>query len=272
MTFLQTTWRRYLAWLLLVCLFAVGCIFLSRWQFDRRAQVVAVINTIDGNYDQKPAALASILPSFDAVLPAKKQWLPATVSGRYIPEATTLGRNRSFGGYPGFEVLVPFLTDQNTVVIIDRGWVATGNSHDAPDSVPTPTATELTLVGRLMPGEEALNRTAPEGQIPSIYLPELATMNSAQTYTNAYLLLDHESIRQPQAKVLPKPSYGEGNHLSYAIQWIIFGLLAFGTLFWAVRKELHFYRAANDPNYVAKPKRKSATDKDADAEDLLLML
>jgi len=272
MTFLQSAWRRYLAWLLLVCLFAVACVFLSRWQLDRRAQVVAVINTIDGNYDQKPAALEAILPSLETPLAAQKQWLPVTVSGHYIPEATTLVRNRSFGGNPGFEVLVPFLTVQNTVVIIDRGWVATGNSHDAPDAVPTPNDAALFLIGRLMPGEEALNRTAPAGQIPSFYLPQMANMNSAQTYTNAYLLLDHESVRQPQAKVLPKPSYGEGNHLSYAIQWIIFGILAFGTLFWAVRKELHFYRVENDPNYVAKPKRKSATDKDADAEDLLLKL
>ncbi len=232
--------------------------------------MVSVINTIDGNYDQKPAALAAVLPSLFDALPADKQWLPVVISGHYLPSRTTLVRNRSFGGYPGFEQLVPFVTDQNTVVIIDRGWIATGNSHDSPDYVPLPSGAEQSLVGRLMPGEAALNRTAPPGQIPSIDLPSLATMNSAQTYVNAYLLLDHESLKQPQAKVLPKPSYGEGNHLSYAIQWIIFGVLAFATLFWAVRKEMQFYRAANDPSFVIKSRRKSAVDNDADVEDELL--
>ena len=165
---------------------------------------------------------------------------------------------------------MPFLTDQNTVVIIDRGWVATGNAHDAPDSVPQPTMTHLSLVGRLMPGEAALNRTAPLGQIPSIYLPQLAIMNSTKTYLNVYLLLDRESIKEPQAQLLPKPSYGEGNHLSYAIQWILFSLLAFATLIWAVRKEIEFHRAANDPNFVVKSKRKSAVEQDAEIEDSLL--
>ncbi len=270
MSFLKTSWRRYLAWLLLVVLFSIACIFLSRWQFDRRAQVVSVINTIDGNYDQKPNSLNAALPSLFDPLPAEKQWLPVAVSGHYLPSGATLVRNRSFGGYPGFEELVPFVTDQNTVIIIDRGWIATGNSHDSPDYVPLPSAAQQSLVGRLMPGEAALNRTAPAGQIPSIYLPQLATMNSAQTYINAYLLLDHESLKQPSAQVLPKPSYGEGNHLSYAIQWIIFGVLAFATLFWAIRKEMQFYRAAHDPTFVVKSRKKSAVDKDADTEDELL--
>ena len=270
MSFFKTTWRRYLAWLVLVCLFAVGCVFLSRWQFDRRTQVVSVMNTIAENYDQKPADLASVLRDPFADLPAEKQWLPVQVSGHYVPELTTLVRNKPYGGYPGFEVLVPFVTEQNTVIIIDRGWLATGNKQDSPDSVPTPSAAQLTLVGRLMPGEAALNRTAPKGQIPSIYLPAMATLNSAPTYLGAYLMLDSESVKQPQAELIGKPGIGEGNHLSYAIQWIIFGVLAFATLIWAVRKELQFYRAANDPTFVAKPKRKSATDKDAEVEDELL--
>jgi len=272
MNFFRASWRRYVAWLILVCLFAAGCVLLSRWQLERRAEVVTVIDTISNNYNQEPKPLRDLLPSLLTPLPANKKWLPVSVTGHYLPEMTTLVRNRSLGGSPGFEVLVPFLSENNEVVIIDRGWVATGSVQDSPDFVPTPNHEQLTLVGRLMPTEPALNRTAPQGQIPSIYLPSLATMNSAQTHINAYLLLDSESVKQPQAKHLPEPKFGEGNHLSYAIQWIIFGVLAFLTLIWAVRKELHFYRAANDPNYVAKPKKKTATDKDAEAEDLLLML
>ncbi len=271
MTFLKSSWRRYLAWLVLVALFSVACVFLSQWQFDRRAQVVAVMNTIDANYDRAVEPLEKVLPSLTEPLPEAKKWLPVTITGHYLPEMTTLVRNRPLGGYPGFEVLVPFLTRNNQVVIIDRGWLPTGNAQDSPDELPSPSEAELTLVGRLMPTEAALNRTAPQGQIPSIDLPSLATMNSAQTYINAYLTLDRESIAQPQAKLLPKPSIGEGNHLSYAIQWIIFSILAILTLVWAIRKEMQFYRAANDPSFVVKPKRKSATDKDAEAEDSILM-
>jgi cytochrome oxidase assembly protein ShyY1 len=270
MNFLRASWRRYVAWLVLVCLFSAGCVLLSRWQLDRRTEVVSVIDTISNNYNQEPKPLRELLPSLLKPLPANKKWLPVSVTGHYLPEMTTLVRNRSLGGNPGFEVLVPFLSEDNQVVIINRGWVATGSVEDSPDFVPTPNQARLTLVGRLMPTEPALNRSAPAGQIPSIDLPALATMNSARTFINAYLLLDSESTKQPQVKHLPEPKFGEGNHLSYAIQWIIFGVLAFLTLIWAVRKEKHFYRLANDPNYVVKPKRKSETDKDADAEDALI--
>ncbi|MEO0024460.1 MAG: hypothetical protein RL196_901 [Actinomycetota bacterium] len=271
MAFLRNSWRRYVAWLLLVALFSVACVFLSQWQFDRRSQVVAVMNTIALNYGKAAVPLEKALPDLTSPLPNSKKWLPVTVTGHYLPEMTTLVRNRPLGGYPGFEVLVPFLARNNQVVIIDRGWLPTGNAQDSPDEVPVPNIEELTLVGRLMPTEAALNRTAPTGQIPSIDLPSLATMNSAQTYINAYLTLESESVAQPQAKLLPKPSIGEGNHLSYAIQWIIFSVLAIVTLVWAIRKEMQFYRAATDPNYVIKPKRKSATDKDAEVEDQLLL-
>ena len=270
MNFIRESWRRYIAWLILVCLFAAGCVLLSRWQLERRTEVVSVIETIANNYNQEPKPLRELLPSVLKPLPEDKKWLPASVTGHYLPEMTTLVRNRSLGGNPGFEVLVPFLSEDNQVVIINRGWVATGATQDSPDFVPTPNSETLTLIGRLMPTEPALNRTAPLGQIPSIDLPSMAVLSSARTYINAYLLLERESVQQPQAKLLPQPNYGEGNHLSYAIQWIIFGVLAFATLIWAVRKELHFYRIANDPSYVVKPKRKSAVDKDAETEDSLL--
>jgi cytochrome oxidase assembly protein ShyY1 len=67
----------------------------------------------------------------------------------------------------------------------------------------------------------------------------------------------------PAESPLPafKPVQDEGPHLSYALQWIVFGLMAFVGLVWAVRRERKI-AAGNAP--VAR------REKDADVEDALL--
>jgi hypothetical protein len=71
-----------------------------------------------------------------------------------------------------------------------------------------------------------------------------------------------------------KPVADEGPHLSYAFQWIVFGVMAFFGLGWAVRRE---YRILNqdDPAEQAraaeralKAARKPRSD--AEIEDALL--
>jgi hypothetical protein len=53
----------------------------------------------------------------------------------------------------------------------------------------------------------------------------------------------------------------EGNHLSYALQWLLFGAMAFIAFGWALRQEL-LYRAGKQ-----KAKKK---DFDSEAEDSIL--
>jgi cytochrome oxidase assembly protein ShyY1 len=36
---------------------------------------------------------------------------------------------------------------------------------------------------------------------------------------------------------MESPSTDEGNNFSYALQWILFGLMAFAALFWMIRQE-----------------------------------
>mgnify|MGYP000193316664 CR=1 FL=1 len=50
MSYFKLSWRRWLSWLAVVIVFAIACTFLSRWQFARRAEVVAKNDLISGNY------------------------------------------------------------------------------------------------------------------------------------------------------------------------------------------------------------------------------
>jgi cytochrome oxidase assembly protein ShyY1 len=88
--------------------------------------------------------------------------------------------------------------------------------------------------------------------------------------TEYYLRLAAESpasILAPKIETMPELS--EGNHLSYAIQWIVFAVLAFVTMAYFIRQELEHYRVANDSNYVPKVTRKTRAQRDNEVEDAL---
>jgi cytochrome oxidase assembly protein ShyY1 len=267
LNYLKLSYRRWLAWLALAAAFAVACSFLSNWQFARRAQVLAVIAQLDANYDRQPLSL-------NEVTSVKKQkWMPVSLTGSYLPESALLVRNRSNNGNPGFEQLVPFQTSSK-IVFVDRGWIPTGNSQDAPDQNPLPSSGPVSIVGHVMPSEARLDRSAPRGQIAmiDIYLAaHLLHIKPEAAVRSFFLTLASETPRSKnQPVLLPKPELDEGNHLSYAFQWILFALMAFGALYWAVRKEYEEYRIATDPNYQPKPKRASRSQKDEQSEDELV--
>ncbi len=65
---------------------------------------------------------------------------------------------------------------------------------------------------------------------------------------------------------MPMPSLNEGNHLSYAFQWIIFGIMAFIAFGWAYRNERRIAREAAGQIAPRKHKENQALE-DAEFED-----
>jgi cytochrome oxidase assembly protein ShyY1 len=257
------TWlRRWGGYVALTIVFAIVCGLLSWWQWSRRVEAVDEIAKIEANYDAAPVALDDLLPELDSA-DDDAEWRPVVMTGEYLVEEQLLVRNRPRNSLPGFEVLVPLQLSDGTVFVVDRGWVPGGSTPDAPQAVPSPPAGEVTVVVRLKPGEpEIPGRGAPEGQLATVRLPDVAALVDAPTYTGMYGLVMSEDPA-PAESPLPafKPVQDEGPHLSYALQWIVFGLMAFVGLVWAVRRERKI-AAGNAP--VAR------REKDADVEDALL--
>lgn len=276
----MTGWRflvsaRWAGYLALVVVFAVACSLLSSWQLARRAEAEAAIAKIDANYDSPPVPLESLLPTLGS-FEDSQEWSQVELHGDYLSDEQILVRTRPLGGNPGFEVLVPFRLDDGSVFVVDRGWVPVGNTQDAPDAVPAAPDGPVTVIARLKPGEPELpGRTAPAGQIATIELHDIAERIGEPTYTGAYGLMVSESpapAERPTA--LPKPARDEGPHLSYAFQWVVFALLGFIGLGWAIRQE---YRVVNadDPeerDRAAERERKRARrmPTDAEVEDAVL--
>lgn len=265
-----TGWRRWGAYLALTLVFAIACGLLSWWQWARRDDAVHEIQRIERNYDAEPRPVGDVLGSFGA-WSDDDEWMPVVLHGEYLTDEQVLVRNRVRGGRPGFEQLVPLRQDDGSVFLVDRGWLPLGDGTDAtPETVPQPPEGEVTVIARLRQAEPTLpGRSAPEGQLPSIDVATIIEGIGGTGYTGAYGLLASEDpavAEMPYAAV--RPQEDEGPHLSYALQWIAFGVLAFIGLFWAWRRERRIAALPVEEQAAARAPRRR--HEDADVEDAIL--
>jgi cytochrome oxidase assembly protein ShyY1 len=120
------------------------------------------------------------------------------------------------------------------------------------------------LVVRLRLSEQDLNRGDVPGQLASLHIASLQDELGPGLITEFYGRLVSETPAMAEnPRPMPKPSLNEGNHLSYALQWILFGLMAFGALIWAIRNER---RIRLESEGLLKPKKKKVTQAQRDAE------
>src|SRR3954452_20060518 len=100
--------RRWGGYLALTIVFALACGLLSWWQWSRRADAVAEIDRVEGNFDQSPVPVDELLPELDS-WDESVEWRPVALSGTYLLDDQLLARNRPRDGAPGFEVITPLL-------------------------------------------------------------------------------------------------------------------------------------------------------------------
>jgi cytochrome oxidase assembly protein ShyY1 len=268
MRLLAKSWIRWTTWFVVALLFAAACVVLANWQLDRRDQAVSKIQRMVDNYE-KPAipiqALANL--ELDEVVPF--EWTPVEISGRYLASDELLVRNRPIAGQPGFLQIVPFQATSGEVVMVERGWIQ-ADSNLAPASTMTPSEELRTVVARVRLGEANPNRDSPPGFATSLHLESLSELFANPIEQRFYLRLISESPGEPVSpQPLSQPVLDEGNHLSYAVQWILFALMGFYALFWAIRQESEYRRIEKDPSYIPRSMRKKKKT-DGDIEDELI--
>jgi len=255
--------RRWAPWLVLVIVFSLATTLLSWWQFDRREDRVAKIEMVSVNYDKPPGPLSEISWDFENGEPIN-EWRKVTVAGNYVPDQTVIVRNRPLSGQPGFLQLVPLKLADGQILMVERGWLPAGNPVTTPALNPIPDDQFRDLVVRLRLSEQDLNRGDVPGQLASLHIASLQDELGPGLITEFYGRLVSETPAMAEnPRPMPKPSLNEGNHLSYALQWILFGLMAFGALIWAIRNER---RIRLESEGLLKPKKKKVTQAQRDAE------
>ena len=268
MKLMAKTWLRWLSWFILASLFAAACVALATWQLDRRDQAVSKIELMVENYDKNPIGFDSISQlTLEQV--TSYEWTPVQLEGIYLTDQELLVRNRPIAGQPGFLQIVPFQLSSGELVVVERGWIP-ADSDLAPATSMTPAAEPKILTARVRLSELTPNRDSPDGFATSIHLESLSQLLGTSVEQEFYLRLINESPGEPSSpQPLRKPTLDEGNHLSYAVQWILFALMGFFALFWAVRQEREYRRIEKDPTYIPRSSR-NRKKTDADIEDELL--
>jgi cytochrome oxidase assembly protein ShyY1 len=258
--------RRWLGYLALVALFGVVCVALGMWQWNRREEALAAIARLDANYDEPAVPLEDVLAEPDDY-ELGQQWTVVEATGEYLVDEQLLLRGRVRDTAVGFDVVVPFRTDAGRVLLVDRGWLAPGETSAAPDAVPPPPEGEVTIVVRLREDEgEIAGRGAPAGQIASVDLDALAAEHDEPVYTGAYGLLATEDGAAPDGvAVATRPVLDEGPHLSYTLQWFVFAAMGGVGYVWALRRE-----ARGDAELAPGEPRRGRRQSDADVEDAIL--
>ncbi|MDQ1553767.1 MAG: hypothetical protein QOK46_845 [Microbacteriaceae bacterium] len=268
--------RRWLGYLAFAVVFAIACGFLSAWQASRGNDAVAANALLDKNFNSQPLPLQSVLPGLTSFR-ADQEWLRVTVSGSYLPKEQLLVRNRPTDAGPGFEVLTPLRLADGSVFIVDRGWVPTGNKQDRPDYVaPAPSGAVVATV-RLRPSEPKTDAGSTSGgEIGTIALGEVQARTGGAVYTGAYGILDSQTpvgAAGLTPVVTSEPTQDEGLHWSYMIQWVLFALIGFFGLFYAVRQEIRL-RREDEPEERARAaereRKRALKPSDADIEDELI--
>lgn len=232
-------------WLALIAVvvgFVVACYtLLAPWQFGREAQRDAQQQAIDASYRTPPVPLADVVPAGEGV-DRDDEWRQVTVTGSYLPDAEALVRLRVIDGQPAFEVLTPLRTEDDRLLLVDRGYVIAENGSAVPDYAPAPDGT-VTVAARLR-----VDETDPQGREifenqghRQLYAADSRTVAAATglALEPGYLQLapDQPGVLGPLA-VEPSTGGAPFTNLSYALQWLTFGAIAVFALVYFVRLEL----------------------------------
>jgi cytochrome oxidase assembly protein ShyY1 len=220
---------RWLALGFLVILVVPAFFLLSRWQLSRLDDRRYNNDLVTTHSALAPVAIDSVMTAGapPSTVGDAQRWVPVTVTGTYDAAREVLVRKRPLQGRNGFWVVTPLVTGSGAVLAVNRGWVeAAGSATDA-QPVPPPPTGEVTVVGRVQPSESAPVQPddLPAGQITDLDVA-LVTGPGVTAYPG-YIQL--ESSAPPQADGLtpiPLPDLSDGPHLSYAIQWVFFAIVA----------------------------------------------
>lgn len=256
MTYRFLLTRRWLGFLILAAVVAAACAGLSKWQMDRRNQAVAEIRRVQQNYGRSPVPFEQVKQYFSVADPDMK-WATVSLAGHYLVQDQRIVRNRPNNSAPGYEVLVPFRLGTGETVVVNRGWLPIGNVKPGyPDVVPSPPAGNVEVAVRIKPSEQTLDgRTAPEGQLPSIALSDYARQLGYPLLTGSYGLMASESPAPDSApEQLAMPAVQEGSNLSYAMQWLTFGILAFVGFGYTARQQARIAREEREDQTHGDPR------------------
>ncbi len=234
--------RRWLGFTLLAVVFVLLFARLSVWQVSRLHERQRANDVVRAHLAAPAMTYADLtaLAAADRAFATHQQWRTVRLDGRWDAAHQMLVRNRgSDSGDNGYEVVTALLpAGGGTALLVDRGWVPAGSTPAAPDSVPAPQPGPVTVTVRLQPSEPARpTHGLPPGQVSSISAGDVARGDGYPVLDGYGLLVSETPVPPTAPQLHAGPVLDDGPHLSYAVQWVLFALVAVGGWWTFLRRE-----------------------------------
>jgi cytochrome oxidase assembly protein ShyY1 len=252
----------WLALTAVVVVFAVACFaVLAPWQFGRHAERKATNEAITRSTAARPVPISELRDQ-----PA--EWRTVTATGTYLTDDEVVARLRTVLGEPAFEVLTPFRLADGTVVLLDRGFVRPEQGRVPDYAAPPPGEVTVTARFRSDERDPRARDTLPEQDgREQVYAVDSRAVASTTglTIRSGYLALVDGSpgVLEP----LPLPELEAGPFLSYALQWVTFGVMALLALLYFTWREIRPGGVLATPRgQTERPRRQSVARQIAEEE------
>lgn len=237
---------------LLVLAVVAVLVTLGQWQVQRLEERRDQNERLEQRLAAPPVDVTELAsrPSLDD---AALEYRRVTVTGTYLPEEELLLEGRQLRGQSGRDSFLPLQLEDGTLVLVRRGWVPR-ELGPPPLEDAAPPAGEVTVEGyleRSVPEPGFGPRNPTEGELAVIQVPDvdrIAEQLPGPTFPMIVRLTaqdpppvasDAVAARGLDAlpAIHPQEPFDEGSHLSYAIQWHTFALLALiaYVAFWRAR-------------------------------------
>ena len=213
---------------------AATCVGLGFWQLRRLEERRALNATILGRRSAAPISIEGVSRG------AGEPYRRADARGTYDAQHEVLLFGRSLDGEAGHQVVTPLVLPNGGAILVVRGWVPFA-MQTAPVRGAAPPATEVEVNGALIPDEGDGSTTPDTDGI--IRVLDVVGIASTLPYDVFPLPLQLAEQTPPQPGSLPTPvpisELSEGPHLSYAIQWFAFALVAVAGAAILLRRDRH---------------------------------
>jgi cytochrome oxidase assembly protein ShyY1 len=245
--------RRWILFGITVALLAFLAYRLGEWQFSRLDERVADNAVIRDNLAAEPVPVGTVLAPGEPVSDGEV-WRPVTASGEYVEEETVIVRYQTHDGGSGVDVVTPLVTDSGTAVLVNRGWLATGNVGTTDPDVPAAPEGRVDVVGWVRADATGDSTQVQDQSTRAVSSQQIAPTLPFPVY-GGFVEAERENPEPavPLVKADP-PDLSEGPHFFYGLQWWFFAALAmfgFGYLAWDERRKAR--RSADGETADAEP-------------------
>jgi cytochrome oxidase assembly protein ShyY1 len=235
--------RRWALLAVTVVVLAYGCYLLGQWQFhrlhDREARNAQTAQNL-----RAPAASVEEVLAAGRPVPQSDEWRRVTATGTYADDEAVTVRYQTRDGASGVDVVTPLRTGSGPALLVDRGWMPTGNVGTDTVRPPAPPPGPVTVVGWVRADATGDAARVEDRSTRAISSEEIGQALGIRVYGG---FVDAERETPTPARPLVKaelPDLGNGPHFFYGLQWWFFGLLAVFGFFYLAYDERRKLRDA----------------------------